>query len=186
MEVWWNSSQCNVSTNAVPFLGIANKNLFLCSILFSFCVIVDESSNFDYIEPMFSESWLGESHSGNRFVVNNKLSYWSQKKKKRESLFEAQVLPTVMHYVLSCFSYVQLFVIPWTVAHWAPLSMGFPRQEYWSGLPCSPPRDHPDPGTELASLMSPALAGRFFIPSATWEAPVIHCLMPFFFFSRHH
>ena len=58
----------------------------------------------------------------------------------------------------------------WTVAHKAPLSMGFPRQEYWSGLPCFLPGDLPDPGTELASLTSPALAGRFFTTSATLEA----------------
>ena len=45
---------------------------------------------------------------------------------------------------------------PWTVARQAPLSMGFSRQEYWSGLPCPPPRDLPDPGIEPAS---PALAG---------------------------
>ena len=43
---------------------------------------------------------------------------------------------------LSC---AQLFVTLWTVANQAPLSMGFPRQEYWSGLPFSPPRDLPDP-----------------------------------------
>ena len=71
--------------------------------------------------------------------------------------------------VLSCFSRVQLFAIPWTVAHQAPLSMGFPRQEYWSGLPFSPPGDLPDPGTEPMSLKSPALAGRFFTTSVTWE-----------------
>ena len=53
-------------------------------------------------------------------------------------------------------------VTPWTVAHQAPLSMGFSRQEYWSGLPCPPPGDLPNPGIEPASLMSPALAGRFF------------------------
>ena len=50
------------------------------------------------------------------------------------------------------------------------LSMGFSRQEYQSGLPCPPPGDLPDPGIELASLESPALAGRFFTNSATWEA----------------
>ena len=44
----------------------------------------------------------------------------------------------------------------------APLSMGFSRQEYWSGLPCRPPGDLPDPGIEPASLMSSALAGGFF------------------------
>ena len=46
---------------------------------------------------------------------------------------------------LSCFRRVRL-CDPWTVAHRAPLSMGFPRQEYWTGLPFLPPEDHPDPG----------------------------------------
>ena len=44
-------------------------------------------------------------------------------------------------------------------------------QEYWSGLPCPPPGDIPDPGIEPASLMSPALVGGFFTTSVTWEAP---------------
>ena len=48
---------------------------------------------------------------------------------------------------------------------------GFSRQEYWSGLPCPPPGDLPDLGPEPMSLMYPALAGRFFTNSATWEAP---------------
>ena len=61
-------------------------------------------------------------------------------------------------------------VTPWTVAHQAPLSMGFSRQEYWSGLPCPPPGDLPDSGIEPRSLMSPALAGGFLTASATWEA----------------
>ena len=60
----------------------------------------------------------------------------------------------------------------WSVAGQAPPSMGFSRQEYWSGLPCPPPGDLPQPGIEPASVMSPALAGRFFTISATWEAPV--------------
>ena len=51
-----------------------------------------------------------------------------------------------------------------------PLSMGFSRQEYWSGLPCPPPGDLPDPGIEHASLMSPAFSGGFFTTSTTWEA----------------
>ena len=51
---------------------------------------------------------------------------------------------------------------PWTIAHQAPLSMGFPRQEYWNGLPFLPPGDLPNPGIELTSLVSPASAGRFF------------------------
>ena len=61
----------------------------------------------------------------------------------------------------------------WTVACQVPLSVGFSRQEYWSELSWPPPGDLPDSGTEPASLMSPALAGRFFTTSATWEAPHI-------------
>ena len=60
----------------------------------------------------------------------------------------------------------------WTVAHQAPLSIGFSRQEYWSGLPCPPPDDRPDPGIKLTSLMSPALAGGLFNMSATREAQI--------------
>ena len=56
--------------------------------------------------------------------------------------------------VLSCFSRVQLFVTIWTVARQSPLSMGFSRQEYWSGLPCPPPGDPPDPGIEPDSYVS--------------------------------
>ena len=64
---------------------------------------------------------------------------------------------------------VQLFVTPGTVARQAPLSVGFSRQEYCSGLPCPPPGDLPHPGIEPESLMSPALVGRFFTMSVTWE-----------------
>ena len=72
-------------------------------------------------------------------------------------------------------SHVQLFATPWTVAHYTPLSMGFPRQEYWSRLPFPTPEDLPKPKIEPTSLASPALAGRFFITSATWEAHAICC-----------
>ena len=58
----------------------------------------------------------------------------------------------------------------WTVAHQAPLSMGFSWQEYWSTLPCPPLGDLPDPGVEPASLMSPAFAVEFFTTDTTWEA----------------
>ena len=50
----------------------------------------------------------------------------------------------------------------------APLSMGFSRQEYWSGLPFPSPGDLPDPGIEPGSPTSPTLAGGFFSSSATW------------------
>ena len=71
--------------------------------------------------------------------------------------------------MLNRFSHVRLSVTPWTIAHEAPLSMGFSRQENWSGLSCPPPGDLPDPGIKPVSLMSPALAGRFFATGATWE-----------------
>ena len=61
--------------------------------------------------------------------------------------------------VLSHFSHVQLFVTPWTVAHQVPLSMGYPRQEYWSGLLFPMPEDLTNPGIQSASL---ALTGGFF------------------------
>ena len=54
-----------------------------------------------------------------------------------------------------------LFATPWTVTHQAPPSMGFSRQEYWSGLPCPPPGDLPHSGMGPRSLMSPTLAGGF-------------------------
>ena len=61
--------------------------------------------------------------------------------------------------MVSC---VQLFATLWTVALQAPLSMGFPRQENWNGLPFPPPEDLSDPGIEPVSPVSPALAGGFF------------------------
>ena len=71
----------------------------------------------------------------------------------------------------SCFSHVQLFLTLWPVAHQAPVPMGFSRQDYWCGFPCSPPGDLPYPEVKLESLMSPALEGRFSTTSTTWETP---------------
>ena len=58
--------------------------------------------------------------------------------------------------MFSCFSHVQLFAMLWTVAHQAPLSMGFSMQEHWSGLPCPSPGDLLDPGIEPVSPASQA------------------------------
>ena len=62
---------------------------------------------------------------------------------------------------LSC---VGVFATPQTEAHQAPLSMEFSRQGYWSGLSFSPPGEFPNPGIKTATLVSSALAGRFFTP----------------------
>ena len=74
---------------------------------------------------------------------------WGRGKEAHRNLGSTRVL-----------SHVQLFVIPWTVALQAPLSMGFSRQEYWSALPFLPPRALPDPGIKPESLVFLALAGR--------------------------
>ena len=78
--------------------------------------------------------------------------------------------------VLSCFSRVWLYATLWTVACQGPLSMRFSRQKYWSGFPCPPPGDLPDPGIKPASLKSPALTGRFFttLPLAPPGKPLWH------------
>ena len=80
--------------------------------------------------------------------------------------------------------FVQLLVTLWTVACQAPLSMGFSSQEYWSESPCPPLGGLSDPGIKPVSVMSPALAHRFFTTRTSWEA----CLegRVSFFTQRHH
>ena len=87
----------------------------------------------------------------------------SRQKVSGEWHSESFLWPSILYCALSRFSHVQLFATLWTVAHHTPLSMGFSRQEYCSGLPCSPPgipltqgsswpRDPPDPGIDPKSL----------------------------------
>ena len=73
--------------------------------------------------------------------------------------------------LLSRFSHVQLCAIIWIIAPQLPLSMGFSRREYWSGLPCPPPGYLPNPGTEPMFFTSLPLVGSLFTTSTTWEAP---------------
>ena len=87
------------------------------------------------------------------------------------SLKQLQFVLFDLSAVLSRFSRVQLVATPWTVAHQAALSMEFPRQEYWSGLPFSSPGELPDPGIEPMSLMSPAFAEGLLTTSATSHRP---------------
>ena len=71
--------------------------------------------------------------------------------------------------VLSCFSRVQLFVPLWTVDRQTPLSMGFSRQEYWSRLPCPPPGNLPNPGTEWAKVQKRAEGQeKYHSPALIW------------------
>ena len=87
----------------------------------------------------------------------------------------ARVSAHVCVCVCVCAKSLQLFLTLWPhgLACQAPLSMGFSRQEYWSGLPCPPPGALPNPGIKPESLTSPALAAWFFTTSATWGAPGI-------------
>ena len=72
--------------------------------------------------------------------------------------------------MLSCLALSNSSATPWTVAHLAPLSKELLRQAYWSGLPFPSPGDLSDPGIKPASLVFPALSGRFFSTNVTWEA----------------
>ena len=67
-----------------------------------------------------------------------------------------------MNVYVQLLSHIPLFVAPWTVVCQAPLSMGFPGQEYWTGFPFAPLGDLPNPGIELSSPTSPALVAGFF------------------------
>ena len=118
--------------------------------------------------------------------------WWFLKKLNRISLwpsnFSARYMPqrienrylnkyffTDIHVrLLSCFSHVQLSAAPWTADHQAPLSVGFSRQECWSGLPCPPPGDLPEAGIEPTSAVSPALQVDYFTAEPPVEPIDIH------------
>ena len=71
-------------------------------------------------------------------------------------------------------AHVQVFATPWTIALQAPLSMGFPRQEYWNGLPFPPPGDLPDSGIEPTSPAFPELVGGFFSTAPPGKPSRVH------------
>ena len=99
-------------------------------------------------------------------IVDRRFTVWAT----REVLMKVKSL-----------SHVQLFATPWTVAYQAPLSMGFSRQEYWSGLPFSSPGDLPNPGIEPESptLWADALTseppGK---PIYTWSCIYVNAMHP--------
>ena len=115
---------------------------------------------------MARTSWLGE-----HMFLREAAGLWTSVK---SSLWLCCVCVCVC--VSESLSHVQLFATPWTVAHRAPLSMKFSRQEYWSGLPYPPPGDLPDPGTKPRS---PALQADS-LPSKTSGKPMLTACNPLF------
>ena len=119
----------------------------------------------------------GKSGSSNRFYflgLLNHCGWWLQPWNKKMLALGKKAMTNLC--LLSCFSCVQLFANLWTVAHQAPFSMGFSRQEYWSGLPFPSPGDLPHPGTEPMSLV---LASGFFTAEppekAKYSVPLWYC-----------
>ena len=117
------------------------------------------------------------------FTTSNRINIQLKKLKSikaclRDQLQQVLLVHLNMPLCACChFSHVQLFATPWTVAHQAPVSMGFSRQEYWRGLPFPPPGDLPAPGIKHASPVSPALVGRFLTTSATYSSTSFYTLI---------
>ena len=111
------------------------------------------------------------------------INAWKESFKRTKKVTEGGILEVNLNYLLrnrkksifhcvraKLLSHIWQFVIPWTVACQSPLFMGFSRQEYWSGLPCPPPQDLPNPGIKLRS---PALKADS-LPSDPPGMPVFH------------
>ena len=122
---------------------------------------------------MDREAWRAAFHGVAK--SQTQLSDWTElmvQKDTNTSMFIVAIF-TIAKTCVMCvnhFSLVQLRATLWTVAHQAPVSMRFSRQEYQSGLPCPPPGDLPNPGIKPASFTSPALASRLFTSNARWKA----------------
>ena len=108
-----------------------------------------------FISYYLKSNWLGKWTVGIR-------SNFQKKKQNPQHSFLSILYLLSKPVCTQSLSHVWLFATIWTVARQAPLSMGFCRQEYWSGLPCPPPGDLPAPGIQSSSLASPTLAGGFF------------------------
>ena len=127
---------------------------------------IDEKPTYSLMDDLISKTWSWSSYQLGSFILE--LSYEC----KISVLFK--LFLCLMSQLLS---HVWLFVTPWTIVHQSPLPIEFSRQECWSGVPFPTPGDLPEPGIKPMSLVSPALAGRFFTTSATWEAfKILHSL----------
>jgi len=112
---------------------------------------------------VFSVSWTSN------ILVCTCLKQWQRRGKASVNLPVAILPHSGFSELPARVLWLWLFATPWTVALQAPLSVGFSRQEYWSGLPCPPPGDLPHQGLNRCLLTSPALAGMSFTTGATWK-----------------
>ena len=133
--------------------------------------------NTAYHSAATSQSSLIPSLNGRQPPLDDALSKqtaFSGVARKESPLLISQQVPAVKQEAGMCAcqiaSVMSNSATPWTLAHQAPLFMGFSRQEYWSGLPCPPPGDLSDPGMKPMSSVFPALAGGYFTTCASWKA----------------
>ena len=149
------SLSLTISWDFPKFISILLVTLYNHLILccpFSFCLKSFPASGSFPMSLLFA--------SGSQSIGASALSFQWVFRKHSGKKQQQQILFYLVH-GLNHVSRVQLFATLWTVACQAPLSMGFSRQDYWSGLPCPHSGDLPDPGMAPSPLMSSALAGRF-------------------------
>ena len=145
--------------------------LLLCTIVHDvFYSFIFDTTNCDDLQlpslSFFKQNML--HFSSQKLLIYSEESFLTQKKFSAHP--EKNLCSLYSACVLSCFSFVQLFVTSWTIAHQGLLSTGYSRQEYQSRLPFLPPGNLPNLGIEPVSLSSPALASSFFTTTVTWEA----------------
>ena len=134
-----------------------------------------------------NQTWLSDFHSFTH-ITDKETDLENYITCPLKYLFQLFILPLFFHNILnittqfvvsmstcmlSHFSHVWLFATLWTAAHQVPLSMGFSRQEYWSGLPCPPLGDILNWGIKLTSVFILCIAGGFFTHWATWEVSMV-------------
>ena len=132
------------------------------SILYSFSLYVELPLHFIYAYNL----WLIISTFNMYYLVSSpRAALWCAEELVLFEIIIRNIHACYSHVMCVCaqlLSGVWLFTTPWTVTRQTPLSMGFPWQEYWSGLPCPPPGNLPNPGIKPTSLASPILTGGFF------------------------
>ena len=145
--------------------------------------------NFDFTQLIQSQTWANSSQTQDfletrpQIWKHNSMFYLPVHSLGFNTiLYDSQVLHSIC--ILSHFSHVRLFATPWTGARQAPLSMGYPRQEYWSGVPCCPPGDPPNPGIKPASSVAPTLQADSSLLLSHCGSPTQYLPLPSFIYRR--